>query len=448
MMKSTFTLLVFLLSTVLFLPTLVQAVDKELTPEGKVPGQPFDYLQQQIDGLQNQINNIPAGPAGPTGPAGPQGDPGTITDNSIFTNHILDGQVTADDIATGLLPGVNADLIDGLHASDIIDAASQDTRIPISSVPFLIAQPGSYIFTDNLTLASGSSAISVQANNVTIDLNGFSLIGPGATSGLTTNGIAMSNFSNVEIRNGTVTDFPGVGILENTPLAKGHRIINMRVHTNGSNGIQVNGSDHLVKGCRVYSNGGYGIGGSTSDTLVTENLVSDNGTEGIIINSGSVLNNEVFRNGTNGIRAGGKIVGNHVALNGGRGIYGGTGTMVKNNTSILNALSGIHASGGSSITGNLVHDNNLNEDPGEAGILVSFSTFVKGNSVSASRIQNMVVNFNQNSIEGNYLNNSPIGINFIGGTNYYSNNRSTNTPSDFTGSVPMGSLDGGGNIGF
>lgn len=44
-------------------------------------GNPLDNLQNQVDGLQQQINTIeltpgPEGPQGPEGPAGPQGDPG------------------------------------------------------------------------------------------------------------------------------------------------------------------------------------------------------------------------------------------------------------------------------------------------------------------------------------------------------------------------------------
>ena len=58
-----------------------------MTPDGKVPGTPFQYLQQQVDQLRTQLQNLqltpgPQGPAGPEGsaglqgPAGPQGPAG------------------------------------------------------------------------------------------------------------------------------------------------------------------------------------------------------------------------------------------------------------------------------------------------------------------------------------------------------------------------------------
>jgi len=47
--------------------------DFDLTSEGKVPGNPFVYLQQQIDNIQ-----LIPGPAGPVGPAGAVGAQGPV----------------------------------------------------------------------------------------------------------------------------------------------------------------------------------------------------------------------------------------------------------------------------------------------------------------------------------------------------------------------------------
>ncbi len=438
----------------------VQVNNIELTPGPEGPqgpqGDPGPQGPQGEQGIQGIAGadgaTGPQGPAGPTGPQGPQGDPGdplAIADGTLPGAKLVPDSVTTTQILDGPGSGLDADLIDGLHASEIIDAASEDARIPISTVPLLITQSGSYYFTEDLSVAGGSYGINIDSDNVTIDLNGFSLIGPGATSGLTTIGLMITQQSNIEIRNGTIRDFPAQGIRENVYSgSSGYRILNMRVHNNGGNGIQIHGSDHLVKGCHVLNNGGYGIGGSTGDTLITENVVSDNTLEGIIINDGSVINNEVYRNDSHGIRVGGKIVGNHSSRNGGRGIFGGSATLIKNNTAILNGLSGIHSSGGSLIFENTVKDNNLDSDPNEAGILVSFQTFVKDNSIYANRIQNMIVTSSGNNIENNFLSNTPVGINFLDSNNYYSNNRSSATASDFAGSLPAGALDGGGNIGF
>jgi hypothetical protein len=56
--------------------------DVELKTEGNVTGKAFDYLQQQIYDLQQQINTIelthgPAGLEGPQGHSGPAGADGS-----------------------------------------------------------------------------------------------------------------------------------------------------------------------------------------------------------------------------------------------------------------------------------------------------------------------------------------------------------------------------------
>jgi hypothetical protein len=49
----------------------------------------------------------------------------------------------------------------------------------IASLPFTITNSGSYYLTKNLTYSTGSAGITVSADNVTIDLGGFSLVGTG-----------------------------------------------------------------------------------------------------------------------------------------------------------------------------------------------------------------------------------------------------------------------------
>src|ERR1039458_3298480 len=52
-----------------------------------------------------------------------------------------------------------------------------EARTPISSVPYTISAPGSYYLTGNLAVSSGT-AITIAANQVTLDLNGFTLSSP------------------------------------------------------------------------------------------------------------------------------------------------------------------------------------------------------------------------------------------------------------------------------
>ena len=65
-----------------------------------------------------------------------------------------------------------------------------EPRIPITQadIPLTITQKGSYYFTSDLTAAA--TAITVEVNDVTIDLMGYSLTGPGTG---TTFGIYMNS---------------------------------------------------------------------------------------------------------------------------------------------------------------------------------------------------------------------------------------------------------------
>ena len=72
----------------------------------------------------------------------------------------------------------------GAPAPSMKTLAQVEPRIPITNLPFVISQPGSYYATTNLTLSVAGTGIVVNANDVSIDLNGFQLNGPGASSSI------------------------------------------------------------------------------------------------------------------------------------------------------------------------------------------------------------------------------------------------------------------------
>ena len=154
-----------------------------------------------------------------------------------------------------------------------------EPRIPISQsdIPLTINESGSYYFTEDIN--SANNAITVAADDVTIDLAGFTLAGP--DSG-TNYGIYMSGRSNVEIRNGTVRDFHyGIYESSSSDLA-GHRVIDVRALSNGIRGIYLGSRNNLVKDCTASENGDsatssvYGIRAGYGST-VTGNTVRYNG---------------------------------------------------------------------------------------------------------------------------------------------------------------------------
>lgn len=207
----------------------------------------------------------------------------------------------------------------------------------IDSLPYTISSPGFYFIKKDLTYPSTSGyAITVNADNVTIDLMGFSLIGQGKTSG-TSEGIYMDGRKNVEIRNGTVRQFGGRGIDEADSTGSNHRIVNVRVVQNGGLGIHLGGQGHLIKNCTAYDN--YSGIDCVRGCIVVENTAYDNDVDGISTGTGcTMIGNAAYRNERWGIEA-------------------GPGATVKGNTAALNRDTGIKVSYGSTVIGNTAYDN-------------------------------------------------------------------------------------------
>jgi hypothetical protein len=224
----------------------------------------------------------------------------------------------------------------------------------INSVPYTINSPGLYCLSKNLTYAATTgNAITVAVGDVTLDLNGFCLTGPGKTSGPSNYGISIgTSINNVEIRNGSVKGFGYYGIF--AAYCIGIRVIGLRVSDNGGAGVWMAGYDHLVMGCslfnnktfgaaiasgivkgnHVYNNGGQGLNALDGSTI-SGNMVNSNVLVGIYAYPGSsVLDNTVMGNGESGIRAedGCTITRNTSRGNSAVGIYTGNNCLITNNT--------------------------------------------------------------------------------------------------------------------
>jgi len=243
--------------------------------------------------------------------------------------------------------GLNADGSGPWSALKYFTVADE-LRTPISSLPFTISSPGSYVITGNLN-ATGTG-ITVNSSNVSIDLNGYSIIGSGKGA---FDGIYISDRSNVEIRNGTIRNFGRNGIYEAGSNPSGHRVIEVRANQNQGSGIALLGDHHLVKDCSAFGNGLQGI---SAYGMISGNVCGQNGTEGIY--------------------GGGNIAGN-TARHNGVGIYAAqVGTLVSGNTAFSNDGSGIYIKNGfASVIGNMAGYN------GSYGIeVVASGSLIKGNT--------------------------------------------------------------------
>lgn len=165
----------------------------------------------------------------------------------------------------------------------------------ITALPYTINQPGYYYFGSNLSIAltGANSAITISANNVTLDLMGFSLTNTNTPS-FAAYGISITGRQNVEVRNGAIINFQEA-LQETSASGANHRAINLRFSRNGD-AIYLRGNNHLVKNCTA-SNNSYGIlinGGTISNCVA-----SNNTNTGIrLTGAGSVLGNIANDNAT------------------------------------------------------------------------------------------------------------------------------------------------------
>lgn len=181
----------------------------------------------------------------------------------------------------------------------------------IGTLPFTISAPGHYYVTANL--ATTGSGITIAADDVTLDLNGFTLSGDGDTGdlGIATSGTARAR---IRIRGGTVRNF-AVGIFLAASAAQ-IVVEDLSVSACTSNGIQVvsnatggvtqsvfrrlrlvgNASglvlanaaftgtgQNLVDGCEALNCTSIGFSISTPGNFVMRCLASGNGTNYSIV---------------------------------------------------------------------------------------------------------------------------------------------------------------------
>jgi hypothetical protein len=266
-----------------------------------------------------------------------------------------------------------------------------EPRVPIhaSDLPLTITQPNSYYLVEDINFTdTANHAITIECNNVTIDLMGFTLKGP--DSG-TTSGIYMNGRSNVEICNGTVRDFGRAGIYEAGSIGENHRIIAVRSLSNGLYGIFLYGSDNLIKGCTASDNG-------TSATVSVYGIYAGSGS--------TVTGNTAYNNGASvssscvyGIRtsSGSTVTGNAVYYNGYSascvyGIYVGSGCTVTGNTVSNNGylsygtVHGIYANTACAVTGNTAYSNGYGANGSVCGIYVGSGCTVTSNTACGNGI--------------------------------------------------------------
>lgn len=224
---------------------------------------------------------------------------------------------------------------------------------------FKITQPGSYYLTGNITGVAGKHGIEIAASGVTIDLNGFDLVGVAGMGAF--DGVSLTAFSaqNIVVRNGSVRSWGDAGVDLATISSLNCRVEGGLASRNIGHGIAV-GLSTAVTACSSYDNGGDGIR-TDSGGVVADCLAYSNGGAGIdVVGGGAVLRCAAGFNDSAGISVGtGCTVADCVArFNTGDGIAVSSQSVVRGNTSNSNGNlggdgAGIHVLG----TDNRIEDN-------------------------------------------------------------------------------------------
>ncbi len=170
----------------------------------------------------------------------------------------------------------------GAPAPTMKTLAQIEPRTPIASAPYTISVAGSYYLTTNVTVSSGD-AITIATNNVTLDLNGFTIssTAPSATG----NGIYLSGgLRNITICNGFIQggvtnngsgvyggggfDY-GIGFMGLQPANV--RVTGLSISGCLTWGISLGNAWSVVESCTLRTMGTYGIGAAVvKNTSVVE----------------------------------------------------------------------------------------------------------------------------------------------------------------------------------
>ena len=254
----------------------------------------------------------------------------------------------------------------GMKTLDQVEA-----RIPIESLPFTIDQPGAYYLTGNLELAEGARGITISADDVTLDLMGFTLSG-GASQGISLVPPGEDPLQNTVVRNGTVDGFStGLRILD----GENGRYEDLQIRNAGSSGgsgVILTGASrgNVIRRCLVTESVSWGvnISATVDDAILSGNLIADciiidNNSHGIRLRAasgGQVIDNTIQNSaiiGNSGVTgasglyfeatsstsaiSGNRILDNTIVDNGSRGIYfRSSGSVMRNNEIRGNTISG------------------------------------------------------------------------------------------------------------
>ncbi len=241
-----------------------------------------------------------------------------------------------------------------------------------SNSTFRITQPGSYYLTRNINGAPGKHGIKIEASGVTVDLNGFDVVGLTNTGGLVDGVRGVSPYSSIKVINGSVRNWGSDGI--NLFDVTNSVVEEVLASGNGSNGISI-GICSTISNCSSMANTGYGIRPNANCTI-SNCAATENTLDGIGAVGACVIRECAASQNRNGIRA-------------------FIGATIDNCSAGSNSINGIKVSLDSSVASSSVRGN------GASGIQVEVSDCQITDCTAQYNSQNGIWCDDNNVIRGN-----------------------------------------------
>lgn len=340
----------------------------------------------------------------------------TLTDRLAFALvgalSLLLVAVLAGDVRGGPLdpPGTPGSTMKTLQEVEPRTAIQSLTTSGDATNQYRIFTPGSYYLTGNINGVVGKNGIQVNTNNVTIDLNGFAMIGvAGSLDGINIPGGRVD----VAVRNGSVRNWGGDGI--DASAGFNFLFADLIAELNGGDGLRIGNQSSLTR-CESKDNTGDGIETGAGATVTECGAYSNTGV-GIRLGDASVLTDCVSHANTDdgvliGLRG---IVSNCTASqNSGDGFQLGGSAVLRDSNASVNGFGAADGAGVHAASSNARIEGNISTGA-DRGLDVDFGgSVIIGNQVSGNTVEYDIV---ANNLVGPFL----LHADMAAATNPYAN---------------------------
>ncbi len=331
----------------------------------------------------------------------------------------------------------------GSRAHGATIAAAPVADVKITKLPFRIVRCGYYFLDECLEGKAGQDGITILASDVTLDLQGYSVLGvPGSFSavrvGAAVSGVRVQNGGirgwgdhGVHADLGTSCTFENLHLIDiNKNAIRGGAQAHIRGCTAESSGdAAITAASGIIESCRASAGGndGFFLGQGT----ISGCTAKDNDFHGIITGGACTIERcTVSESGKDGIDAGAGSTVVHCTVESSldHGIKAGAGSTVQSSTARTNGLSGLDLADGSTASGCTADGN------GDHGIQVATSCQVRANSCSnnASAGIRVLVGASSSRIDENQVAANATGIQIDGSRNLIVRNTASANTASYT----------------